>query len=777
VIYDPQMRILLGLLPLVSLLLLVGIIARTRGGLANAVAPAAVGWGLFLTAMTEILGIAHLIWSSILTLVWGTATVILALMWYRGRPHHRRVLGFPSDWGRLERATVLGVALAVGVILVVAILGPPNTHDALTYHMSRVAHWAQNGSVAHYPTSTQRQLYQPPFAEFVILQSFVLSGDDRLSNLVQSLAMVGSLVLVAGITRKLGGSVPAQVSAVAIAATIPMGILQASGTKNDWVLAFWLLSGAEAVLAACRTGPRQSPILLAGAAFGLALLTKGTAYLFVVPWAVWLAADTLYRHGRAAVRPLLLGGAVTLLVSGAYYARNVGLYGTPLVSEDAGFRYANDTFGPSILVSGVIRNSALHAGTSSGDLNRALEAWIWRAHRWLGIDPDDPRTTWRNTTFRLEFRPRHEDSAGNGLHALLALVTLAALLITVRQTPIHISFYAACVVLGFLLFSAYFRWQPWHARLHLPLFVLGAPLSALLLASRHWLTGVVAAVLLLAALPQLLANETRPLVGKRTILGNRTAFYYVAEPDLGEAVQEAIRVIRGRGCHDVGILPEGYWGEYLLWALARQSGKEPLRIEHVNVPNASKRAPTRPNFQPCALVTGARARRAAVGNTLYTSILESDRLTVFIPTPFTEIKDLARLTGSAKLESRLLVRVLVSAARVRSGDRFTMGLEGRSPEDRALRDLCLGVVLPDRMQVVFVVGPGRLLPARIVQDRGDLVTFSESAPAGSWERPAILDLQISPEIPAGTYEIFAMVLRHATHEVEAVDTISVTVGR
>lgn len=67
-----------------------------------------------------------------------------------------------------DRRTALLVAAVLWGLLVVA-----------TYHMSRVAHWAQNRNVEHYPTPIVRQLFQPPWAEFAILQSYVLTGGAR----------------------------------------------------------------------------------------------------------------------------------------------------------------------------------------------------------------------------------------------------------------------------------------------------------------------------------------------------------------------------------------------------------------------------------------------------------------------------------------------------------------------------------------------------------------------------------------------------------------------
>ena len=111
----------------------------------------------------------------------------------------------------------------------------------MTYHMSRVAHWIQNQSVAHYPTNIPRQLELAPWAEFTVTHFQLLTGGDRLANSVQWFSMAGSLLGVSLIAQQLGAGVVGQVLAVVFAATIPMGILQGSSTQNDYVVTFWLI--------------------------------------------------------------------------------------------------------------------------------------------------------------------------------------------------------------------------------------------------------------------------------------------------------------------------------------------------------------------------------------------------------------------------------------------------------------------------------------------------------------------------------------------------------
>src|SRR5437764_14297858 len=107
----------------------------------------------------------------------------------------------------------------------------------MMYHLARVSHWQQDASLAPYPTHILRQLYLQPGAEFVLLQLQILSGGDRLAGLVQWASMVGVLVGTSLLARDLGAHRPGALAASIVAASLPIGILEATSTQNDYVVA------------------------------------------------------------------------------------------------------------------------------------------------------------------------------------------------------------------------------------------------------------------------------------------------------------------------------------------------------------------------------------------------------------------------------------------------------------------------------------------------------------------------------------------------------------
>ena len=119
-----------------------------------------------------------------------------------------------------------------------------------------------------------------------------------------------------------------------------------------------------------------------------------------------------------------------------------------------------------------MRNTALHMATPSVTVNEGLQRWFEKGLTALGIDPNDPATTFYGTRFQILPLRIDEDATGNSLHLLLIAAAILSLTFRKETRNRETVALAAALVAGLILFSAYLRWQPWHMRLHLPLFVL-----------------------------------------------------------------------------------------------------------------------------------------------------------------------------------------------------------------------------------------------------------------------------------------------------------------
>ena len=477
----------------------------------------------------------------------------------------------------------------------------------MTYHMSRVAHWIQDRSIANYPTHILRQLYENPGAEFAILHFQILSGSDRFANLIQWFSMIGSALGISLLAKQLGASSRGQIFAAFVCVTIPMGILQGSSTQNDYVVSFWLVCFTYFAILLKESGkPLYS--LATGAGLGLSILTKATAYFYAFPFMVWISLSLIKSRRTRGLLQIILVVIVALVINLGQYIRNYDLFGSPLgPSQEGLINFSNDIFTLSSVTSNVIRNTALHIGTPFDRVNTFLDNEIYQFHRVIGIDPNDIRTTWPDTAFHVLRISRSEDNAGNPLDLVLIIVSIPILVMEAHKKR-DIIYYLICLVGGFIFFCLVLKWQPWNSRLHLPLFILWCPLIGLSLSQIrfHWVVNLGLTFLLLGTLPYLLYNYSRPIMGQGNILTtSRTELYFVVRPSLAEPYFGSAEFLSNTQCSDIGLVLGGNDWEYPFWVLLNEDGKRTVRLEHVNVTNISQGKSNRYPifaFTPCAVI-------------------------------------------------------------------------------------------------------------------------------------------------------------------------------
>lgn len=504
-------------------------------------------------------------------------------------------------FSRWEKVLLLGMALWLGLVLCTALLAPPNTNDSLTYHLPRVMHWLQNGNLEHYFTPNDRQLWNPPGAELLILHLVGLSGGDALANLPQWFSLLGIMLGASLLAQELGAGRRGQWAAAIFAATLPMLLLQASSTQNDAVTAFWALALAWWVVRALSRPLNFSGWLLFSLTAGLGVLTKGTFYAFAAPLLAWLLLGLLRQRRFAELRYVLLGAAVVLLLNSGLWARNLQWYHSPLgpgVSD-----LGNEAPGLDSLVSMTLKNAAAQSAAPYGRINQALYEGVEALHKLLGLNLNDPHTSFRD--FAIQLNLTSEDYAVNPLHFwLLGLACLSAWL---KPRQKERAAYGLALLMCFLLFSLLFKWQPWGGRLILPFFVLGAPLAGAELERRTASARAVAlawaglALLALVALQPLLYNSARPLLpaGEHSLTvfsASRQDLLYINAPELRSSYEELSRWVQVTRCNRLGLLLGPSDNEYVLWAQLSQ-GAQGVEIRHLDPPQ-----PLNGPWQPCAVM-------------------------------------------------------------------------------------------------------------------------------------------------------------------------------
>lgn len=383
--------------------------------------------------------------------------------------------------------------LLIPLIILLALsawIYPPNTYDSLTYHMSRVARWIQESSIAYFPTPIDRQNVMGPGAEYVILFFQLITGSDYLASFLQFFSFLLLIVGVSYLCRILliPNSLTPYLTILTI--TAPMAIMQASGTKNDLTAALLTI----AIIISCRRvfgghikNMGSGEYLTIGIALSAAYLVKPTAVIVCLPLLIGSAVYQLVRlRSLSAMKSIILGATVIMVVFAAVAgpdiarkaAHNVSRHEVyPLLSDYDADRFWNP-------LRGVAQNVPFPEQTKS-------------VLKKIGYDGE------LRTNNVLNFA---EDMVGNPFQVLSFLIltivslVLAPLLIFNRHWGP--AFLAWSPVFAWFVFGIVVRDQAWLTRLQIPLFVL-LPFSFVyffrVIANKSWLFNKVAVFLAISS--------------------------------------------------------------------------------------------------------------------------------------------------------------------------------------------------------------------------------------------------------------------------------------
>jgi len=558
---------------------------RRLGGWRDTFFTAAIVWAGCLVVLTEVLSIGSHITVNGLMAGWIAVLVgvIAVTRWIPTIPP--LVPPTPPDDKLLFWALIPQILIILVITAVVGWLGPPNNWDAMTYHMTRVFHWMQNRNVAFYPVSKNlRQLTIAPGSEYIFLHLQLLSGSDRPVDLVQWCAYCGCIFGAASLAGLLGaGRFGRQLAALA-AATLPIACLEAESAQNDVIAAFWMLCVVWLIVRLCKLARVATPnviwfqSVLCGTALGLALLTKATGYIFMVPFLLGLTGVLLWKLNWRALAPLAMLGVIALAINTPTYVRNYRF--TQTFIGNGGFkpgdsdRFPNKPIGWRTATSGLLRNCALELAVPPSSVCGAVESVVRRILLRLKIDPD-ANITYANMDFTLsDYMWKSEDCAPNPIHFLLAI---GAVLVLWFKAPRDqggraAAIFAAGVFLAFLAFCAYLKWQTWLNRYHLPLLVMScAPIGVALerYFNRH-LIAILFSLMTLVAFVVVINNYNHPLVGDWAIYNwDRESRFFTPRPHLQGPFRSMVECAQENHCRQIGLISGADDWEYPLDMMMR----------------------------------------------------------------------------------------------------------------------------------------------------------------------------------------------------------------
>lgn len=265
-------------------------------------------------AANWILAITHLLTFTSLAIVAGVfAAAAIATLWRHRATFHLRGVSF----------AVLPVALWIVFILWRGAIVPPLSHDALAYHLPKAVMIMQTHGYETFRVADQRIVTLPANYELLLADVLILSGTDRLTEWLGTIAYIAMLLLTGAFAERWWRADRSAISAaiLAVAAT-PLFLLHSGADKNDLMTAFFcgatLLWGARW----CARGGRM-PLLLAITSAALAIGTKPNGAAVAVCLAPFVLVRVVRSRRSTTFRDIgipIIGGVLAfLLLGGASY--------------------------------------------------------------------------------------------------------------------------------------------------------------------------------------------------------------------------------------------------------------------------------------------------------------------------------------------------------------------------------------------------------------------------------------------------------------------------
>ncbi|QRR03277.1 glycosyltransferase family 39 protein [Dyadobacter sandarakinus] len=483
---------------------------------------ALTGIFFFIAASTELLSSIHGIQATSIRIIWALLDLLLFFfLWKQKEKKSAGIAAILQAWLASAKSFVreigwlpAGMLLIMGLItLTVAFVATPNNADSLSYHLSRLGYWIQDGHVGHYASHIERAISFSPFSEYVHLHTFLLAGSERYFQCVQWFCLAGILVVVSLVVGLFKGSGTSLATALVFAATLPIVVLESMTTQNDLVAAFFVSCTAMHVFDYVKKKSSPSLPLLA-MTVALGLMTKGTFVFFAFPFGLYLLLKMVQSGRQWKKLAVLTAGviALTLLLNAPFWYRTYRVFGSPIGTMSAGNR--NELGGVTHLLSSTSKHVFLHLGfVSPGNkYNAFLEDRLKSLHQKLGTPLNNPRAGMEFKMNKLNF---NEDFAHNLLGMVLILLTVP-LLFSIRSTS-GLKWYALLVFGGFLTFCYFITYQVYGSRLHIPFFLLAAPIIGLVYGNffSRIANHLLMLILWLAALPFALLSVTHPLLSTR----------------------------------------------------------------------------------------------------------------------------------------------------------------------------------------------------------------------------------------------------------------------
>ncbi len=514
-----------------------------------------------------------------------------------------------------EKVLLLSSGVVLLLTLFMSLFTVTNNGDSMIYHLPRVLHWLQDGSVNYYYVQDSRQIFSPMLSEYTLLHIFALLGSDIFFNLLQWFAYAIAAIFLYAIFLQLDISRQARLVGVLLFLTMPMAIAQSMTTQVDllgtmWVVIFvYLMIDLEKKEVLSFGGTSVFEMCMAAGCVGLAYITKTNACIPMALICLWFLICKLKKREKVVnlFGFVMIAAVVAACMVLPGLVRNYMYQGT-FFSSEFSEKVLIQTMNPRYIFVNIYKNVSMELMQyllvdADSNILRFGEMLAGR----LRININDPLIGYGDndyfSTGTASYYYFHHDHASNPLVMTMAILSLIYLLIVAikskgKDVSNKVMGLSVAVSFGFLVLTAVIRWQPWVTRLLLPsqvLLIIPIVYALQIIFSKiqlkEFIVGLIMMAVFITSINPIMFNIRVPMKNLFTA-ENRTELYFYYHEEEYEGYKAVIDEISTQGYHNIGLGTLHF--EYVLWKELRERG---CTLEHIPIEDGEEYA-----FSPDCIV-------------------------------------------------------------------------------------------------------------------------------------------------------------------------------
>ncbi|MBO7332650.1 MAG: hypothetical protein J6U64_03175 [Alphaproteobacteria bacterium] len=445
-----------------------------------------------ITALsTEMLSFFYIFNRPVVLGLWGSLTVLMLVLCFKEKEllfknfsdfkKEAKELFKTLSWGDIIICFIFVVLLSF--LAFVCFAFPTNRGDP--YHMARIGHWVQQASVLPYPVRDDRQIIALPFDEYLMTHFFYMTGSDRFAPFVQWLTYFYCGLAVSLMCAWLKLKPKFCLYGCFVFWLIPMCILQAVSAQNNMMVTFFVLTAVWFTFKGAEEKTWEN-IFYCSVAMACGMLTKGTFYLFVIPFGAWAGITLILRDKVYAFKMATVILATAFAVNLPVWWRNTELYGNPISASQAFLeKYKSFTTSKLIITDPSPRKTLMilsknllsHTVPSRNSLLPDFNPEVKALFKVLGSD-------FHAREVNINYDPKkgkhdsvkyvvHENRSGNAFHMYLIIFTTLFFLFSKEKKKMGL--YVAVLWGMYLMYCSLIKWSPFRTRLDIPFFAFAIP--------------------------------------------------------------------------------------------------------------------------------------------------------------------------------------------------------------------------------------------------------------------------------------------------------------